>query len=141
MGYCSTNGVVNMLYEIVEDSLVKDIELRSIENNPFPENEIWIVLYLLTKTASSFHDKGLSIGDIRPENIFLAENEKFVKIATEHSWIGEKTLRDKFLAKEKIFLSKAMIECFSTQSIVPLKISFSNDSFAIGMTLAECILL
>jgi len=38
IGYCSTNGVVNMVYEMVEDSLVRDIELRSLNNEPYTEN-------------------------------------------------------------------------------------------------------
>lgn len=55
-----------MVYEMVEDPLVKDIEDRICLNNPYTENEIWILLYLLTKTACFFHGKELAVGDIRP---------------------------------------------------------------------------
>lgn len=32
------------------------------------------MLYILTKTAQYFHQNNLSVGDIRPENIFIAQN-------------------------------------------------------------------
>ena len=130
-----------MVYEMIEDPLVKDIEDRICLNNPYTENEIWILLYLLAKTACFFHGKELAVGDIRPENIFFAENEKFVKVATAFSWICEKTLREKFLNKEKVFLSKAMIKALAENAEVSSKLQANNDNFAIGMTLAECVLL
>lgn len=98
-------------------------------------------MYLLTKTACFFHEKELAVGDIRPENIFFAENEKFVKIATGFSWICEKTLKEKFINKEKIFLSKAMIKSLGSNTEISLKVQANNDNFGIGMTLAECVLL
>lgn len=64
-----------------------------------------------------------------------------MKIATGFSWICEKTLKEKFINKEKIFLSKAMIKALASNKEIPLKIQTNNDNFAIGMTLAECVLL
>ena len=130
-----------MIYEMIEDPLVKDIEDRICLNNPFTQSQIWILLYLLTKTASFFHGKDAAVGDIRPYNIFFAENDKFVKIATGFSWICEKTLREKFINKEKIFLSKAMIKALTENVQISIVLQANNDNFAIGMTLAECVLL
>lgn len=88
-----------MVYEMIDDSLVRNIELRSINNEPFTQNEVWIILYILTKTANYFHQNNQMVGDIRPENIFVAQNEKFIKIATEYSWIFEKSLKNKWTNK------------------------------------------
>ncbi len=45
------------------------------------------------------------------------------------------------MERQKIFLSEAMIKCFAENEPPSSKLQLSNDNFAIGMTLAECILL
>jgi len=85
---CGNAGILKCLYDQVPDSLVCQIEHRCQQNLPFKEQEIWFVAFKLVTIASYFHKMALSIGDIKPENIFVDFESKKLHISTINSWIN-----------------------------------------------------
>jgi serine/threonine protein kinase len=71
-----------MKYDLVEDSLVKDIENRAIHNEPYTQHELWAILFVLVMTGNYLHQRHTFIGDIRPKNILITKNDCSLKIAT-----------------------------------------------------------
>lgn len=56
----------------------------------FDEPELWYLVYTLLRSANDFHEDGIIVGDIRPENIFIDEDGQ-VKAATQLTWPSENT--------------------------------------------------
>jgi serine/threonine protein kinase len=132
---------VTATYDLFDEPLVKEIEQRSHRNEPYSESSLWFLLRGLVTAGCFLHDNSKVFGDLRSENIFAQIEEHNLKIATPVSWPAESSLLSKYHSGENLFLSPEAIEQLENNGPLSHKIGCNNDAFAIGMTLAECLLL
>ncbi len=68
------------------------------------------MIYILTSAGKGVHAKGLLLGDVRPENMFISEKGE-IRVGNLASFLEEDTnYRKTITFKEKTFLAPEQLE-------------------------------
>jgi hypothetical protein len=81
------------------------------------------------------------LGDIRSENVFIDFGRAKVKLAIDMSWMGEPHFAAKIVTDWNVFVTPEILQCLVQNRPLSNELLMENDTFEIGMVLAEAILL
>eukprot|EP01015_Nassula_variabilis_P029590 TRINITY_DN6366_c0_g1_i4.p1 TRINITY_DN6366_c0_g1~~TRINITY_DN6366_c0_g1_i4.p1 ORF type:complete len:315 (-),score=52.37 TRINITY_DN6366_c0_g1_i4:60-1004(-) len=72
---CTDLQNLSIMVEYFKRDLNGEIKIRKAEKNPFREHEIWMIMYQVLDALKHFQMHGIFHEDIRPNTIFVTENE------------------------------------------------------------------
>jgi hypothetical protein len=77
--------------------LREELRKRADTSKYFTERELWYLLYSLVSACAAFKSLNKKVGDIQPLNIFVNQENGFVKVANACSWPGATTNYEKVI--------------------------------------------
>jgi serine/threonine protein kinase len=118
--------------------LTQEIHDRRGRKQLFSEQELWYLLFSMSKAQRQNHPNDYIIGDIRPSNIFLNE-EGSVKIANRDTWPYYKNKLEKALSNQPTYLAPEELRSIADNGNDFGKFEQQGEAFAIGLTLLSLV--
>jgi len=143
-GYYSSQGHVNIVMELLDRDLEKDIKARSLTGQYYNETELLGMLWQVTHALAFAQGKSIAHRDIKPQNILLnSVNE--VKLVD----FGSGSISDGKLVKltgTPLYMSSELIPVLrhfqKTGEIPPTDVnSFQSDVYSLGLTFMSAAML
>jgi serine/threonine protein kinase len=140
--FCGSGGIAFIQYKFYPYLLSDEVINRcNMEGKHFEEAELWYLIYAVIGAAASFHAKGVKLGDVRPQNVFISP-EGQVRVATQLTWPNESTNYHKAVYEREItYLSPEELKDINYGKLDEGSNSLLSEAFSVGLTCLDAATL
>lgn len=139
---CSSFYKIYALWEYPKKTLIDDIAMRTLENRPYQQQQLWILVTSSVAALSLMQQNSIWHECLSSKAVLFQENGN-IKVADPNSF-GLTTNLEYVLSNrynKSIYLSPEQCDAIANHRPIINKNAYKNDVFTLGMILLEAGLL
>ena len=142
---CSSFFKITLVIEYIEQDLLAEIIEKKTSNQPYSEEQIWLLLENIVAALAVLHREKIPVYDVKPANVLVTKDGTY-KIAdpvliNSHTIPGYMKLLTDREETESVYLSPELLKGLSNQEIHPKHDPYKSDIFAAGLTILHALTL
>ncbi|CAD8126967.1 unnamed protein product [Paramecium sonneborni] len=141
MKVCSDQSSIAIIIQYYEESLTNEMCIRRLNNKPYNEGHIWILLQQIIDPCTYLSEKNVFHGDIKPSTIYLDENGCIKLSECSLFNDGLNGYQKMIQSQDKSYLSPSLLKQYKELIMSPIHDPYKSDVYSFGLTVLSVILM
>ncbi|CAD8044039.1 unnamed protein product [Paramecium primaurelia] len=138
---CSDQSQIAIIIQYYQENLTNEISIRKINNRPYKEGHIWILLQQIIDPCTYLCERNIFHGDIKPSTLYLDENGCIKLCECSMFKDGLNGYQKMIQSQDKSYLSPILLKQYKELIMVPTHDPYKSDIYSLGLTVLSVILM